>query len=57
MGILLIILMSIITLIRTIINIIIYRIEYDYHDHTDGVAINFSREEVEKRDNAIILFF
>ena len=45
----------ILNIIRTIINIIIYRHEYDYHDHTDGVATNFDPKEVEKRDNAVIL--
>lgn len=46
---------ALLTIIRTIINIVIYRHEYDYHGHTDGVAINFAPKEVEKRDNMVIL--
>lgn len=41
---------------RLIINIIIYRSEYDYSEYTDGVAVNFTEKEVAKRDNAVVLW-
>lgn len=44
------------TIIRCIINIKIFRNEYDYHEYTDGVAISFEKKEVEKRDINVSLF-
>lgn len=46
----------VLTIIRCIINIKIFRVEYDYHEYTDGVAISFEKKEVEKRDNNVSLF-
>lgn len=45
-----------VTIARLVINIIIYRSEYDYNEYTDGVAVNFDKEEVAKRDTAVVLW-
>lgn len=56
MELLVIIAIIVITIARLIINIVIYRSEYDYREYTDGVAISFNEEEVAKRDSAIVLW-
>lgn len=56
MNLSIIIAIVVVSIARLIINIIIYRSEYDYRKYTDGVAINFSEEEVAKRDSAIALW-
>lgn len=50
-------LLILITILRYIVNNIIYRVEYEYDEYTDGVAVSFDEEEVRKRDNAVVLFF
>lgn len=42
---------------RHVLNVMIYRREHDYHEYTDGVASDFSEEEVAKRDAAVALHF
>ncbi len=43
------------TITRYILNNIVYRKEYDYHEFADMVSMDFSKEAVKKRDNAVVL--